>query len=158
LHSWTDDPATRNFSGVASYQKTINVPENFFAKDRKYWIDFGNGTPAPAAGGRGQNGYRTDLNAPVREAAVVYVNDQRAGSVWCPPYSLEISGLLKAGDNSIRIEVANLEVNALAASGFPNYDYQAVTRAFGNRFQPQNVNEIQPMPSGLLGPIAIVSK
>jgi hypothetical protein len=29
------------------------------------------------------------LEAPVREAAVVYINDQRVGSVWAPPYSDE---------------------------------------------------------------------
>ena len=29
---------------------------------------------------------QTWLDGPVREAAVVYVNGKRAGSVWCPPY------------------------------------------------------------------------
>ena len=29
------------------------------------------------------NGMQAWLDAPVREAAVVYINGQRAGSVWC---------------------------------------------------------------------------
>ena len=44
----------------------------------------------------------------MREAAVVYVNGQRAGSVWHPPYSVEVGALLRPGENKIRIVAANL--------------------------------------------------
>ena len=96
------------------------------------------------------------MDAPVREAAILYINSQRAGSLWCPPYSIDVTGKLKAGENQIRIEVANLAVNYMASIKLPNYDYEGVTRQFGNRFQPQNLNLIQPLPSGLLGPVSLV--
>jgi hypothetical protein len=118
-------------------------------------FDFGRGTPTQESG-RAQ-GCRAELDAPVREVAVLYVNDQRAGSTWCPPYSIDVTGKLKAGENKIRIEVANLAVNYMAGIKLPNYNYEGVTRQFGNRFQPQNLNLIQPLPSGLLGPVRLVA-
>jgi hypothetical protein len=68
-----------------------------------------------------------------------------------------VTGKLKVGENKIRIEVANLAVNYMASIKLPNYDYEGVTRVFGNRFQPQNLNMIQPLPSGLLGPVRLVA-
>jgi hypothetical protein len=94
----------------------------------------------------------------VREAAVLYVNERRAGSAWAPPYSIEIRGLLRAGQNRIRIEVANLAMNYMASIKLPNYDYAGVTKEYGDRFQPQNLELVQVLPSGLLGPIRLVAK
>ena len=54
------------------------------------------------------SGMRALLESPVREAAIVYINGQRAGSVWHPPYEIDITGLLHAGENTLRIVVANL--------------------------------------------------
>ena len=50
---------------------------------------------------------RAYLEGPVREAADVYVNGQRAGVVWHPPYTIDVSSLLKAGKNELRIVVGN---------------------------------------------------
>ena len=61
-----------------------------------------------------QQGYAASLEAPVRDAAVVYVNGKRAGAAWTPPYRVEVTGLLKEGDNEIRIDVGNTAVNYLA--------------------------------------------
>jgi hypothetical protein len=118
-------------------------------------LDFGQGTPTQDEGRT--MGYRASLDAPVREAAVVYLNDQRVDSMWCPPYSVDVTGKLKSGENKIRVEVANLAINYMASIKFPNYDYEGVIREFGNRFQPQNLNLIQPLPSGLLGPVRLIT-
>ena len=40
---------------------------------------------------------------------------------------------------------------------FPNYDYAGLTQKFGNRFKPQNLGLIKPLPSGLLGPVRLVA-
>ena len=94
------------------------------------------------------------LEAPVREAAVVYVNDKRAGAVWSPPYAVDVTGLVTPGTNRIRLEVANLAVNSMA--GHPLPDYRVLNERFGERFQMQDMNQIRPVPSGLLGPIRLV--
>jgi len=93
------------------------------------------------------------LDAPVREAAVVYVNGRRAVSLWHPPYTVDISGLLQRGTNQVYIEVANLAVNYMA--GHPLPDYKALTAKYGERFQAQDMNLIAPVPSGLIGPIQL---
>jgi hypothetical protein len=155
LASWTTLTNEINFSGVATYEKTITVEPGMLNDGLSVSFDFGQGTPAQERGAT--QGVHADLEAPVREAAVVYLNDQRVGSVWCPPYSVDMTGKLKAGENKIRIEVANLAVNYMAGIKLPNYDYEGVTRQFGNRFQPQNLNLIQPLPSGLLGPVRLVA-
>jgi hypothetical protein len=155
LASWTTIPDKINFSGVATYEKTITVAPEMLKDGLSVSFDFGRGKPTQESG-RAQ-GCRAELDAPVREVAVLYVNDQRAGSTWCPPYSIDVTGKLKAGENKIRIEVANLAVNYMAGIKLPNYNYEGVTRQFGNRFQPQNLNLIQPLPSGLLGPVRLVA-
>jgi hypothetical protein len=155
LASWTSLKDKVNFSGVATYEKTITVAPEMLKNGLSVSFDFGQATPAQDRSGT--QGYHVNLEAPIREAAVLYVNDQRVGSVWSPPYLIDATGKLKAGENKIRIEVANLAVNYMAGIKLPNYNYDGVTRQFGNRFQPQNLNLIQPLPSGLLGPVRLVA-
>ena len=154
LASWTTLTNGIHFSGVATYEKTVTVVPEMLNNGLSVAFDFGQGTPSQERGGQGSH---ADLTPPVREAAILYINDQRAGSVWCPPYSVDVTGKLKAGENKIRVEVANLALNYMASIQFPNYDYAGVTRQYGNRFQPQGLNLIQPMPSGLLGPVRLVA-
>jgi hypothetical protein len=155
LASWTTLTNEINFSGVATYEKTVNVEPGMLNDALSVSFDFGQ--PKPSQERAGGQGYHANLDAPVREAAIVYVNDERVGSVWCPPYAIDVTGKLKAGENKIRVEVANLAVNYMASIKLPNYDYAGVTEKYGNRFQPQNLNLIQPLPSGLLGPVRLVA-
>jgi hypothetical protein len=156
LHSWTDDPATRSFSGVATYTNRFTLSADLLAAGR-VTMDFGDGTPSTVVERRPQ-GYHAEFDAPVRDAAVVYVNGTRAGAVWCAPYRLDVTDLLKPGDNDLRVEVANTAVNYLAAHGFPNYDYRGVTAQFGSRFTPAAAEQFQPIPSGLLGSIKLIAQ
>jgi len=96
------------------------------------------------------------LEGPIREAAIVYVNGTRAGSVWSPPYEVDITKLLHAGDNTLRIVVANLAINEMAGHAFP--DYRLLNDRFDERFQAQDLNLIQPLPSGILGGVRLVSR
>ena len=159
LASWTTLTNEIHFSGVATYEKTITTAPGMLNPGLSVSFDFGQATVAPP-GSEGADGgprFRAALNPPVREAAVLYLNDQRVGSLWCPPYALDVTGKLKPGENKIRVEVANLAINYMTSIKLPNYDYAGVTRQFGNRFTPQNMSLIQPLPSGLLGPIRLVA-
>lgn len=120
----------------------------------EYFLDFGEGTPIPERAQR-QPGMRAWLDAPVREAAVVYVNGAVAGSVWRPPYRLEVTALLRPGENALRVVAGNLAINGLAGS--PPPDYTALHRRYGKRFDPQDMEDLQPLPAGLLGPVRLVS-
>jgi hypothetical protein len=99
---------------------------------------------------------RAMLEGPVREAAIVYINGKRAGSVWCPPYRVDVSDLLQTGENRIRIVVANLAINELAKGPLP--DYKALNAKYGERFQPQDMSHLEPQPSGLLGPVRLIAR
>jgi hypothetical protein len=161
LVSWTEDPATKGFSGVATYEKTIDVAREMLKDGLSLSLRLGQPLiPPDSDTGRrgGSQRFFTALDAPVREAAVVYVNDQRIGSVWAPPYALDVTGKLKPGENKIRIEAANLAINYMVAHGYPNYNLQGVRKQFGNRFDPQDLNLLRPLPSGLLGPIQLVAR
>jgi hypothetical protein len=159
LVSWTDKPDTKYFSGTATYTKRVDVPAALLARGLAQTLDFGAGTEATVSGG-GQ-GFRANFQPPIGDAAVVYVNGRRAGALWCPPYRLDITGLLKAGANELRIEVANRAVNFMAdKEHHPLPDYTALNadrNLGGNRFQAQDMNRIQTTPSGLLGPVQLVA-
>ena len=152
LQSWTENESTRYFSGTAIYEKEVTVPGNVLQSGVVVKLDFGEGKPLPEQNLR--SGMQSWLDAPVREAALVYVNERRVGSVWCPPYSLEVGDFLRAGNNKIRIVVANLALNYMAGRRLP--DYRLLNLRYGERFQAQDMDKVQPVTSGLLGPIRLV--
>jgi hypothetical protein len=94
------------------------------------------------------------LESPVREAAQVWINGKSAGSVWKPPYRVDVSGLLKAGKNAVKIVVANTALNEMAKGPLP--DYKELTAKYGERFQAQDMQAVQALPSGILGPVRLV--
>ncbi len=153
LSSWVEDEATRYFSGVAVYEKNVVVPESMLQPGLAVRLDLGEGRALTES--RRTNGMQAWLEGPVREAAEVYVNDRRAGSIWCPPYTVEITGLLKPGANKIRIQAANTAINHMAGRSSP--DYRLLNQLYGKRFDPQDMNNLQPIPSGLLGPIRLIA-
>jgi hypothetical protein len=159
LHSWADDAATQYFSGVATYTKQFTLTSGQLAPGAPICVDFGPGQPATVAGGT--QGMRANFQPPVGDAAVVYVNGQRAGAVWCPPYTVDVTKFLKAGANEIRIAVANRATNYMAdLQHHPLPDYSALNanRTYGgNRFGAQDMNRIEVLPSGLLGSVRLVS-
>jgi hypothetical protein len=156
LHSWTDDEAHRYFSGQAAYETTITIPRAFLASQHPVYLNFGEGTVVTTAERNSGSGMRAMLEGPVREAAVVYINGQRAGAVWSAPYEVAVSGLLRVGQNQVRVVVANLAINALAKGPLP--DYKALNAKYGERFQPQDLGNLKPLPSGILGPLRLIAR
>jgi hypothetical protein len=152
LKSWTEDKETRYFSGLAIYERDVVLPKSMIQPGLAIRLDFGEGQPVPPHNLR--SGMQAWLEAPVREAAVVYVNNQRAGSVWCPPYSLDVTPFLKAGTNHVKVVVGNLAINDMAGHSLP--DYRLLNLRYGVRFEAQDLDKIQPVPAGLLGPIRLV--
>jgi hypothetical protein len=153
LQSWTENEDTRFYSGRVVYEKQIGLPQDLTAHSARATLDFGPGSPV-AATGSGAPGMRALLEGPVRESALVYVNGQLAGSVWHPPYQVDISQCVRPGANSLRIVVANLAINEMAGRSLP--DYRLLNLRYGTRFSPQGFENLQPLPAGILGPLRIV--
>jgi hypothetical protein len=177
LKDWLDDPATKSYSGEAVYSKEFDLPSRPAAA---VYLAVDGGSPeagapnsppehAPAGGspmgpdgmpnpqvtrtGPGMHAY---YNPPVREAALVTINGQAAGALWHPPYRLDVSKFLKAGQNRIEIHVYNTALNHWAA--LPPHDYGPLIAKYGDKFQVQDLQLVKPVPSGLLGTIHLVTE
>jgi hypothetical protein len=151
-HSWAADPKTQYFSGTASYRNTLQLPASFRVPGLRVYMDFGEATPSerePLPGGtiRG-NSFAALVNPPIREAATLFVNGRRAGSVWAPPYRVDMTPFLRDGSNEIRIDVYNTAINSLAEGG-RLADVAPLVERYGQRFRLQDLDGLKPLPSGL---------
>ncbi len=155
LHFWTSDEATRFYSGEAIYEKNVHVPSGFFATRSTIVLDFGPGTPVEPLS-TSNPGMNALLESPVRESAIVFVNGQRAGAVWHPPYEIDLTRYLHPGDNVLRIRVQNLALNEMAGQALP--DYRLLNLRYGERFVPQDMQDVRPLPAGILGPVQLVTR
>lgn len=142
LRWWSD----QSYSGSAVYSRS------FEATNTRLLIDFGTGMPQTGAPSR--QGMKALFDPPVREAAIVTVNGVRAGTLWTPPYRLDISRLVRPGTNRIEVTVMNSALNRLAAGPLP--DYRLLSARYGERFQMQGLDLLKPAPSGLIGPITLM--
>lgn len=132
LSSWTEnaDPGVKYFSGTATYSRTVTAPAAWLRGDQEIWLDLGK----------------------VRDLAEVKINGKSAGLVWAPPYRVNITGLLHAGVNRLKIGVTNEWTN----------------RQIGDRLLPENQRILAPGPpafgrsstappeSGLIGDVRIL--
>jgi alpha-L-rhamnosidase len=148
LHSWSEEESFKYYSGQGSYEKVVELPPDL-STGNSLVLDFGEGTPVATPDPLPTFNMRAFLEGPLREAAEVYVNGQRAGVVWHPPYTIDLSSFLKAGKNELRIVVGNTAINSLAGQSLP--DYRLLNDRYGERFVPQGMDHLQPLPSGLLG-------
>ena len=75
--------------------------------------------------------------------------------VWAPPYRLDITDYVRDGSNDLAIEVYNTAINQLAEKGrLP--DVTAVTERYGQRFRLQDMDVIEPLPSGIVAVARLV--
>jgi hypothetical protein len=171
LTDWTADPTTIHYSGEAVYSRDFTITPGTGSGT----LEIKGGSPLPGSPNSppehpalGPNGLpdpritRTGpgmhayYDPPIHEAAIVFINGQRAGSLWHPPYKLDVSNLLKPGQNHIEIRVYNTALNAWSA--LPPHDYKPLIEKYGDRFQMQDLDKVQPIPSGILGAIHLVTQ
>ena len=155
LVSWTSLPGREFYSGEATYTRSVNLPASP-APNSEFFLDFGTGTPTSDTRPPSAPGMQALLSPPIRAAAIVYVNGQRAGSLWHPPYRINITSFLHRGSNLIEVHVFNTAINELAAQ--PPRNYASLYAKYGKRFAPQDMNNLHPIPSGLLGSIQLIEK
>lgn len=124
-----DDDGIKYFSGTGTYIKTVDAPDGWFAEDAQQWLDLGD----------------------VQNLAEVTVNGQSLGIVWKTPFRINVTGVLKPGENNLEIKVTNLWVNRLIGDQQPGVEDKLTytTMPFYQADSPL-------MPSGLLGPVQII--
>jgi len=90
LHRHSDFDV-KHFSGTATYRKSITVPASYISLNKKIYLDLGR----------------------VEVIAELKINGKKAGILWKEPYSLDITGDVKVGDNNLEISVTTLWPNRL---------------------------------------------
>ena len=132
LADWTKraEPGIKFYSGKAVYRKTISVAPGTITPGGKYYLDLG----------------------VVKNLARVRLNGRDLGVVWCYPWRVNISEAIRAGDNQLEIEVANLWPNRLIGDQSLPAE-QRFTWASVNRYTSHS----PLLPSGLLGPVSILT-
>lgn len=154
LGSWAGIGKFRYFSGIATYEETITVDASALQPGRSVFLDFGQGMAVPLPDPLPRFNMRAYLESPIREAAQVFINDRPAGYIWHPPFRVEIAAYLKPGANTIRILVGNTAINELAGTNLP--DYRLLYSKYGVEFEPQDMQNLKPLPSGILGPVSLI--
>ena len=93
LTPWNASPVTgiRYFSGTATYANEVTVPAAFLAKGQRVFLDLGD----------------------VRELASVRLNRRDVGVLWHAPYRVEVTDLLREGENRLEIKVTNTWANRM---------------------------------------------
>lgn len=93
LISWIDSTNTgvRYFSGTATYEKDIEIPADSMTNRRELWLDLGD----------------------VKNFAEVSLNGQDFGTLWKPPFRVNITTAVKPGTNKLLVKVTNLWPNRL---------------------------------------------
>jgi len=128
LTDWaeSDDERIKHYSGTAFYDNTFMLEK--LPEDAKVMIDLGEFTAM----------------------AKVTVNGKYAGGLWTPPYQLDISDLVREGNNELRIEIVNTWLNRIIGDmKLPEEDRKI--------WMPANpYDEESPLQSsGLFGPVVI---
>lgn len=155
LTSWTEIMGKQFYSGEADYSRNFDVPAAP-KQGTRILLDFGSGTSTVDTRPPNANGTHALLDPPIREAAIVYVNGKQAGSLWHPPYRIDITALVRKGQNRVELHVFNTAINELA--GQPPRDYTALYAKYGKRFEPQDMDNLKPIPSGLIGHVSLVQE
>ncbi|TCC48820.1 hypothetical protein E0H75_19810 [Kribbella capetownensis] len=152
-HRWEDDPARAAYSGAASYQTELELPE--LDPKTRVLLDFGTGEPAPADTETylPPNSYRATLVPPIGVAAEIWLNDVACGTLWSPPYRVDLTDAAVPGHNTLRITIHNTAANALSADPHLLPLVESVTTDYGHRFDLQHISHAaDDLNSGLLNP------
>lgn len=155
---WSTNPETKFFSGGSLFETSVKAPA--IEAGQRVWLDFGDTKPIerePTTTGtlRG-NSFAALIAPPIREAAVVVVNGKEVGSLFAPPYRIDVTDAIIAGDNRIEIRVYNTSINLLAKGGLLP-DMPAVYDKYGQRAVLQDLDVILPLASGLFAQPTLVA-
>ncbi|WP_428332545.1 glycosyl hydrolase [Novosphingobium sp.] len=120
------DSGISHFAGVATYHHDLITPAAW-QPGQPLWLNLGD----------------------VREMAEVRVNGQVAGTLWHPPYRIDIGGLVHRGANTLDLRVATLWVNRLIGDAKPGAVKVAWTAL------PTYRADAPLRPAGLIGPVTL---
>ena len=137
LKSWTESPieGIKHFSGIAAYYKTIQIPEELIRADLRITLDLGD----------------------VKELADIFLNGRPLGIQWIAPYKYDITEVVKAGENHLVVEVANVWSNRLTGDAKLPENQRHTNTNMTKGPQPWTTpwEDVPLIESGLMGPVKV---
>jgi hypothetical protein len=93
LASWSDnaDPGIKYFSGTATYETRFELPRGQKVKGRRFYLNVGR----------------------VAVMAEITLNGKNLGTFWKPPFEMEVTEVIKSGQNLLQVKVTNLWPNRM---------------------------------------------
>ncbi|MBX7258514.1 MAG: discoidin domain-containing protein [Candidatus Hydrogenedentes bacterium] len=134
LEDWTAraEPGIRNYSGRATYVKTFDADNEICTSDGPVYLDLG----------------------ALRSVAEIRLNGKDLGVLWCPPWRVDITELLKPTGNKLEIDITNVWANRILG----DLDLPEEQRLTWTSLQ-ETIAALKPgqklVPSGLYGPVTI---
>lgn len=153
LISWSNRPeqGIKYYSGSAVYRITFKAPASIRAANRHAWLDLGD----------------------VQVIASVRLNGKDIGTLWKTPYCIDVTGMLRDGENTLELIVSNQWINRMIGDEELPEDSARINGMLTawpdwvkeGRSNPSQrytfttlrlwVKGAQLQPSGLLGPVRI---
>jgi hypothetical protein len=139
LISWTEHPDDRikYYSGEAVYERSYKLPENVLSTVDSVVLDMGS----------------------LRAMAEVHLNGKSVGILWKPPFRLDVTDYVQAGDNRLEVTAVNTWFNRLFYETVVNpggTHVMDLSKAPAVRIIRNSIKNRPLMPSGLFGPIRLV--
>jgi len=133
LTDWSrhSDESIRHYAGTAVYENRITLAGPP-VKGKRVFLDLG-------------------------EAAImatVVWNDREVGTLWCPPWRIDVSDFIQAGENRIEVRVVNTWHNRLMADAAKPESERLSRISQPYRIKPGTA----PAAGGLLGPVRVVAE
>jgi hypothetical protein len=97
-----DDATLKYFAGTAVYQKNVHFSSSDIKQNKRVLLDLGE----------------------LHDIAELEINGKQATVLWYPPYRMDITPYLKAGNNQLRISVTNNWVNRLIGDMQEPFDFE----------------------------------
>jgi hypothetical protein len=135
LSSWTDasdDPEARRFAGTAKYTLRFSKPAGNAAD------------------------YRLALGK-VGDSARVALNGKPLGTLWAEPYTITLGDALKAGENTLEIEVTNVAANRIRDMDQRGVQWKIFRDAnvLSTGYTAFDASGWPVRPAGLMGPVTL---
>jgi hypothetical protein len=128
LKAWKDldvSEEAKAYSGTVRYATTFNLNE--WKDDMRLMLDLGR----------------------VEMIADVSVNGKRIGTLWAPPYRMDVSGAVRQGENTLTADVTGTWFNRLV------YDAAQPEASRKTWTISGPSKDARPVESGLLGPVVL---
>jgi hypothetical protein len=136
LEDWTKrtEPGIKYYSGRATYTKTFDAGDDLRTSGTRVFLDLGT----------------------LRSLAEVRLNGKDLGVLWCPPWRVEITGLLKPNGNELQIDIVNMWANRVIGDLDLPPEKRFTWTSLGDTISAFKPGSTPLVPSGLCGPVKVL--